>query len=144
MGDLRQELVERYGLHAINLTGRCLTSGWKMRGVGYLAHTHTGGQIICYTEAAARDPKHWNEGFPTPTILHEIAHVQTPDCNHDRTWRMAYFKLLMEWGYDPDLSRLKSTYDQEIERMVVSKLRKAPAPVARKPEPVDPRQGRLF
>ena len=62
------------------------------------AHTHVvpNGRSFCICIG-----RHfWQDDYPTPTMLHEIAHVRTPhDTRHGPDWSKEFAQLLHDWGY---------------------------------------------
>ena len=72
------------------------------------AHTHNQGWStghICYSRRGLY-AGFWSEEYPTPTLLHEVAHALRPRANHSKLWKSTYWGLMKEWEYNEDTIRL--------------------------------------
>ena len=62
---------------------------------GHQAHAHVDGTgVVCILEA-----NRWDSAYPSPTFLHEVAHVEDSGEDHGPTWASRFAQLLETWDY---------------------------------------------
>lgn len=86
----------------VNANGKCphcpewLTPDQRYKKWVIAAHSHK--NEICFIAPFQTE---WNPEYPTPTFLHEYAHILTfGDDEHGYEWRLTFLSLLRENGYD--------------------------------------------
>ena len=72
-------------------------TGQRFQNRTEIAHAHSYYGLICFTLEGA---KFWDELYPSPTFLHEYAHLLVPDdLEHSYKWRLTFLLLLRDHGY---------------------------------------------